>query len=163
MALLNSSQLFKVGGLIYLVSALGFLAQLFGEITGYYLLSGSWLVHELVSLATLLGFTTGALLIWLSHRQLQRRNQEIERLLRSAQGEFFAMLCMQFERWGLSTAEKDIAMLTIKGLSVAEIAEMRSTTQGTVKSQNSSIYRKAAVKTRTQLLGVLIEELLPEN
>ena len=48
-------------------------------------------------------------------------------------------------------------------LSVAEIADLRNTSQGTVKSQNSSIYRKAEVKTRTQLLGVLIDELLVDS
>lgn len=160
---LNSPALFKVGGVIYLASALAFFAQLIGEITGYYLFKGSWLAHELISIATLAGFIAGALLIWRSHHLLQQRKQEVERHLRAAQGEFFAMLNLQFDRWGMSNAERDIAMLTVKGLSVAEIADLRNTSQGTVKSQNSSIYRKAGVKTRTQLLGVLIEELLPDS
>ena len=43
---------------------------------------------------------------------------------------------------------------------IAEIAALRETSEGTVKSQNSAIYRKAGVKTRTQLVGALIEELL---
>ncbi|MEY8100064.1 helix-turn-helix transcriptional regulator, partial [Falsihalocynthiibacter sp. S25ZX9] len=83
--------------------------------------------------------------------------------LRAAQGEFFAMVNLQFDRWGLSKAERDIALLTTKGLSVAEIADLRNTTQGTVKSQNNSIYRKAKVNSRTQLLGALIDELFIED
>ena len=70
------------------------------------------------------------------------------------------MLNLQFDRWELSNAERDVAMLTVKGLSVAEIAELRKTSQGTIKSQNNAIYRKADVKSRTQLVGALIDELL---
>ncbi|MFT5342160.1 MAG: DNA-binding CsgD family transcriptional regulator [Paracoccaceae bacterium] len=144
---------FKVGGAIYLASALAFLSQLIGEITGFHLFKGSWLAHELISIVTFVGFVTGVLLIWRSHHLLLHLKQEIEHHLRAAQGEFFAMLNVQFDQWGLSKAEWDIALLTVKGLSVAEIADLRNTSKGTVKSQNSSILRKAGVKIRTQLLG----------
>lgn len=155
-----SSIAHKAGILIYLASAISFSVELFGEITGVYPFRISWLAHELIRLATLLGFIVGGLLIWYNHRLLARRNEDVERSLRAAQGEFFAMLNVQFDRWELSKAERDIALLTVKGLSVAEISELRHTSQGTVKSQNSSIYRKAGVNSRTQLLGALIDELL---
>lgn len=153
----------KAGTIIYLVSALAFVSELFGEMSGYYLFDYSWFVHEIIALATLVGFLVGAVLIWRSHRQLQNRNAEIERHLRAAQGEFFAMVELQFDRWGLSDAERDVALLTTKGLSVAEIADLRNSSQGTIKSQNNAIYRKAGVKTRTQLLGLLIDELLVDD
>ncbi|AXI48987.1 hypothetical protein C1J03_19195 [Sulfitobacter sp. SK012] len=73
------------------------------------------------------------------------------------------MLGLQFDRWGLSEAERDVALLTVKGMTVDEIAELRGTSSGTIKSQNNAIYRKANVKSRTQLLGSLIEELLIES
>lgn len=146
--------------MIYAASALVFSIELLGEITGYYLFTVSWQVHELIALATLAGFIAGAMLIWQSHRLLAQRNAEIERHLRAARGEFFAMLDLQFDQWELSNAERDIALLTVKGLSVADIAMLRGTSEGTVKSQNNAIYRKADVKSRTQLLGALIDELL---
>lgn len=86
----------------------------------------------------------------------------MERLLRSAQGEFFEMLNVQFDRWQLTEAERDVALLTVKGMTVSEIADLRNTSAGTVKSQNNSIYRKARVRSRTQLLGKLIDQLLVE-
>lgn len=156
----NSSMFFKAGVAIYAASAVAFSVELFGEITGIYLFRLSWLAHELIKLATLFGFVVGAVLLWSGYRVLSLRNQEVERHLRAARGEFFAMLDLQFDRWQLSSAERDVALLTVKGMSVAEIAELRNTSQGTVKSQNNSIYRKAGVKSRTQLLGVLIDELL---
>lgn len=154
---------FRVGGALYAASAFLFLSELIGEISGYYLFRVSWLVHELISIATLLGFAAGGFLIWRSNRVVLRRNKDVERLLRIAQGEFFEVLNLQFDRWELSVAERDIALLTVKGMSVGEIAELRDTSQGTVKSQNNSIYRKANVKSRTQLLSALIEELFVDN
>lgn len=159
----GSRGLSKVGAAIYAASALVFSIELLGEITGYYLFTVSWQTHELIELATLVGFIIGAVLIWRSHRLLALRNAEIERHLRAARGEFFAMVDLQFDLWELSNAERDVALLTVKGLSLADIAELRGTSEGTVKSQNNAIYRKAGVKSRTQLLGALIDELLVED
>ena len=153
----------KAGAAVFVASALAFFSELFGEITGVYFYNYNWVAHEIIELITLIGFLVGGALIWLSQKQLKVRNSEIEQLLKAAQGEFFAMVHAQFDRWGLSNAERDIALLTVKGLSVAEIAELRQTSQGTVKSQNNAIYRKAGVKTRTQLVGYLIDELLVED
>lgn len=160
---LTPQQSFTAGAVLYAVSALIFLAELMGEITGVYLLSSSWLVHEITALVTLFGFILGGLMIWRGYAAINLRNREVEQTLRSARGEFFEMLSLQFDRWDLTEAERDVAMLTVKGMSVAEIADIRNTTQGTIKSQNNAIYRKAQVKGRTQLLGVLIDELLVEN
>ena len=152
-----------MGGALYAASALAFLFELIGEITGYYLFSASWLAHEVIAIATLFGFVVGGVLIWHSSKIILQRHKEVEGLLRSTQGEFFEMLNLQFDRWELTEAERDVALLTVKGMSVVEIAELRSTSQGTIKSQNNSIYRKAKVKSRTQLLGALIDQLLVDN
>jgi DNA-binding CsgD family transcriptional regulator len=151
---------FRAGVAVYALASAGFLIELTGEITGVYLIRYSWLMHEIVELATFAGLATGALMLWHSNRRLRERNSEVEGHLRTARGEFQAMTQLQFQRWGLSPAECDVALLTIKGMSVSEIAALRDTSVGTVKSQNSAIYRKAGVKTRTQLVGALIEELL---
>ncbi|SFM26336.1 helix-turn-helix transcriptional regulator [Shimia aestuarii] len=154
---------FYAGVALYTASAFAFLSELVGEISGYYLFSASWMVHEIISLATFFGFTVGGFLIWRSYQFSQKSREEIERLLRSAQGEFFEMLNLQFGRWQLTEAERDVALLTVKGMTVNEIAELRNTSPGTIKAQNNSIYRKADVKSRTQLLGKLIDRLLIEH
>lgn len=155
--------MFKAGIAIYAASASAFLSELIGEITGFYLFSASWVVHEIIAIITLVGFVVGGLLIWRSYNLFLLRHEEIKRHLRMARGEFFEMLNLQFDRWALSPAEKDVALLTVKGMTVGEIAHLRNTSEGTIKSQNNSIYKKANVKSRTQLLGVLIEELLIEE
>ncbi|SFJ72609.1 helix-turn-helix transcriptional regulator [Celeribacter neptunius] len=152
--------LIRLGLVLYLVSALVFLHELMREIFGIGFYRSTWIVHEITELAVLVGFVIGGLFIWRGHRLVQARNGEVERLLSAARGEFSAMIQTQFDQWGLSAAERDIALLTAKGLTVAEIAQARSTSQGTVKSQNSTIYKKAGVSNRTQLVVALIDELL---
>lgn len=53
-----------------------------------------------------------------------------------------------------------MATCTIKGLSVAKIAQRRDSAGGTVKSQLNAIYRKSAQAGRGQLVSVLIEDLV---
>ena len=69
----------------------------------------------------------------------------------------------KFVEWGLTPAERDVAFFAIKGLSTQEIAELRQTSEGTVKAQTFAIYRKANVSGRAQLLSVFIEDLIAEG
>lgn len=153
----------KVWIILYVLAAALYFSEVFGEITGYRVYKYSWEVHEFIELLTVIAFVLGAVLLWRSHKQLDVRNAEVERHLKAAQGEFFKMVQLRFDQWGFTEAERDIALLTVKGMTVAEIANLRETSEGTIKSQNNSIYRKAGVKSRTQLLGTLIDELLVEQ
>ena len=47
--------------------------------------------------------------------------------------------------------------------SVSEIAEARQTKAGTIKAQLNSIYKKANVTGRMQLLSLFVEELFTEK
>lgn len=66
----------------------------------------------------------------------------------------------QFERWSLSKAEKEIGLLMLKGLSFKEVAELRSSSERTVRQQAQDIYRKAHVSNRTEFAAWFLEELL---
>jgi DNA-binding CsgD family transcriptional regulator len=66
----------------------------------------------------------------------------------------------QFSAWGLTSAEKEIALLLLKGLSNKEIAEVRQTSEHTVKQQSSAVYRKSALSTRSELSAFFLEDLL---
>jgi len=63
----------------------------------------------------------------------------------------------------MGPSEKDVALFAIKGMSTAEIATMRSTSEGTVKAQTNAIYRKAGVTGRSQLLSLFIEDLMRDD
>lgn len=66
----------------------------------------------------------------------------------------------QFDKWKLSPAEKEIGLLILKGLSNKEIADVRTTSERTVKEQASSIYQKAGLSSRAQLSAFFLEDLL---
>ena len=106
------------------------------------------------------GLSAGLALSWIEYRRLLRRNHSVERELRIASGAFQAVLDQHFAAWGLSPAERDVALLSVKGLSNAEIAEIRQTRIGTIKAQTAAVYRKAGVSGRAELISVLIEDLI---
>lgn len=101
--------------------------------------------------------------IWLELRQLldmYRANERYARSLRVASGAMDDLIQDYFRTWSLTPAEADVAIFTIKGSSIAEIAAMCGSAEGTVKTQLNAIYRKAGVSGRGQLVSLLIEDLM---
>jgi DNA-binding NarL/FixJ family response regulator len=66
----------------------------------------------------------------------------------------------QFDAWGLTEGEADIAGLTLKGLSHKEIARLRLTSETTVRQQAAAIYRKSGLASRAELAAFFLEDLL---
>lgn len=66
----------------------------------------------------------------------------------------------QLGKWKLSTAEKEVAFLLLKGLSLKEIADIRSTTEKTARVQSMAIYAKAGISGRSELSAFFLEDLL---
>jgi DNA-binding NarL/FixJ family response regulator len=66
----------------------------------------------------------------------------------------------QLERWDLTTAEKEVALLLLKGLSHREIAGLRGVSETTVRHQARSLYRKAGLAGRSDLAAFFLEDLL---
>ena len=66
----------------------------------------------------------------------------------------------QFERWGLTAAEGEVALLLLKGLSHKEIAAARGTTDATTRQQARTLYKKAGLTGRNDLAAFFLEDLL---
>ncbi|RCW87018.1 helix-turn-helix transcriptional regulator [Paracoccus lutimaris] len=107
------------------------------------------------SLGLIAGLVLGARLLSLTIRQ--RRLAEDK--LRRASTALMELVQQRFDEWTLSPAERDVALFAIKGMSVAEIAVLRGTSEGTIKAQTAAVYRKAGVANRHQLLSLFIEDL----
>jgi DNA-binding NarL/FixJ family response regulator len=84
----------------------------------------------------------------------------VERELQAASGAFQQVMEQNFDDWGLTPAERDVALLSIKGVPIAEIARLRDTREGTIKAQSTAIYRKVGVSNRAELIAVMVEELI---
>lgn len=65
----------------------------------------------------------------------------------------------QFEKWSLTTAEKEVALLLVKGVSLKEIAAARGTGEKTVRQQASQVYAKASLENRAELAAFFLEDL----
>lgn len=66
----------------------------------------------------------------------------------------------QFERWALTAAEREVGLLLLKGLTHREAAEVRKTSEATVRQQALAIYRKSGLRSRSDLSAFFLEDLL---
>lgn len=66
----------------------------------------------------------------------------------------------QFDRWSLTPAEKDVALLLLKGFSHKEVAQLRGRAERTVRQQALAIYRKSNLSGRASLAAYFLEDLL---
>ena len=66
----------------------------------------------------------------------------------------------QFDRWNLSPAEREVALLLVKGFSTRDIADLRQTRETTVRQQAQGIYRKAGLEGRAELAAFFLEDML---
>lgn len=66
----------------------------------------------------------------------------------------------QFDQWGLSVAEGEVAMLMLKGFSHKEIARLRDTSEQTIRQQARLVYAKANVNSRHAFCAFFLEDLL---
>jgi DNA-binding CsgD family transcriptional regulator len=66
----------------------------------------------------------------------------------------------QFSEWSLTTAEREVGLLILKGMSYKEIAVMRDVSEKTVRQQAHAIYRKAKLSGRAALSAFFLEDLL---
>lgn len=93
-------------------------------------------------------------------RMMLAEQEKLERSQAILSQEFHMLLEAQYDEWELTASERDIATFTIKGLSIAEIAQMRGSADGTIKAHLNSIYRKSGMSGRHDLLSSLLDHLL---
>jgi len=117
-------------------------------------------LHNAVETAAAVGLAIGVGFLWLELRRMLARQAEMAERLQIASGAFHALMEARFDDWHLTPAERDVAMLLIKGLSLAEIAALRQSAEGTVKAHCNKVYHKAGVAGRAQLVSLFLEDLM---
>ncbi len=119
----------------------------------------SWMFHEIAELAAFFALLIGVCLTGFVVMGFQKRQSRLEYQVDAASQRFQDVIVAQFTEWGFTDAEQEIGMLMIKGMSIAEIAELRGRSQATVKAQNTAIYQKSGLNNRAQLVSFFVEEL----
>ena len=146
--------------IVQALCALVFVLDIVLSVVGVYPAPLAWTTRELMEIGALigliLGLVFGAMLVWRNFTDLKLAHARLDR----ASGAFLDLLNARFDEWGLTAAERDVALFAIKGMTVQDIARLRETSEGTVKAQTAAIYRKADVSGRPQLLSLFIEDMI---
>jgi DNA-binding CsgD family transcriptional regulator len=149
--------------LIQALCAVFFISDIATSLLGIYTPPLPWELREIMEVAAALGLFMGVVLGAVLLRNVLRERNDARERLRRASGAFMDLLEERFGEWALTPAERDVALFAIKGMSTAEIAMLRTTSEGTVKAQTNAIYRKAGVSGRPQLLSLFIDDLMRDD
>lgn len=107
------------------------------------------------SFGLMLGLVFESSVLW----RLLHRQHRMQQSLTAASGALSDLMEGYFRTWALTPTEADVAAFTIKGYSIAEIASLRGSAEGTIKTHLNAIYRKSGTSGRAQLVSVLVEDL----
>ena len=130
--------------------------------------------HLLTEGAVMLIALAGVAILWHQFRAASRQAQQLSVDLEAARGEaqryrqeaqealrgLGIAIDQQFDRWGLTPAEREVGLLLLKGLSHREAAEARQTSETTIRQQALAVYRKAGLRNRAELSAFFLEDLL---
>ncbi len=138
------------------------------------ILEGESLSHITVEGTFFILAAAGSLYLWLKVKRLRSANRVLTGAVGAARRDLqqwkeksstlikglSVEIDNQFESWRLSEAEKEVGMLLLKGLSHKQIAEVRGTSEKTVRQQATTLYTKADLDGRAQLSAFFLEDLL---
>lgn len=116
--------------------------------------------HLILESTAAVALVAGVLFLMLELRRLLVRMGGMAAGLRAARGQMSEVMDAFFDEWHLTRAERDVAMMILKGLDNEAIARVRQTAPGTVRAQTASIYSKSATRGRAQFISLFMEELL---
>jgi DNA-binding CsgD family transcriptional regulator len=132
------------------------------------------LLFELLSIVPVVAVSVGVAVLF---RAVQRQRDDNLRVIRDlelarVQGQRWrsearsfldglgSAIEAQFARWNLTDAEREVALLLLKGLSSKEIAQVRAVSERTIREQARAVYSKAGLTGRTALSAFFLEDLL---
>jgi DNA-binding CsgD family transcriptional regulator len=135
----------------------------------------TWLsFHVIFELLMIAGALLMATTLWLGwwraersldevRARLHERREERDRWYASAQralAGFGAAIDQQFTTWGLTAAEREVALLLLKGYSHKHIAQATGRSERTARQHATVVYQKAGLGSRAELAAFFLEDLL---
>jgi DNA-binding CsgD family transcriptional regulator len=70
----------------------------------------------------------------------------------------------QFHAWQLTPAEREVALLLLKGYSHKRVAQITGRSERTARQHATTVYDKAGLASRAELAAFFLEDLLlPEE
>ena len=142
------------------------------------LAAGTTTFHVVMELLMMVASAVGALYFWSQLRVARQVERVLEQDLKKVRSEttrwqkeeqhllhnLQKAINRQFTQWDFSPTEKEIASHLLNGLSLKEIAQLRGSTDKSVKQQAYLLYRKAGLGGRAVLSAFFLCGLLqPET
>jgi DNA-binding CsgD family transcriptional regulator len=148
-----------LAGLILLqaLCALFFIGDVIEDLREDGQLDGAHMVLESIAAVALVG---GVVFLMIELRGLLARMSDMQTGLDVARGQLAQVIDGFFAEWNLTAAERDVAMMILKGFENEAIARIRQTAPGTVRAQATRIYAKSQTDGRAQFISLFVEELL---
>ena len=129
--------------------------------------------HVLYELALIAAGMAGAIWLWANWRRAARTAGDLRRSLHERQAErdtwrqraalslqgLGRAVSEQFGQWGLTPAEREVALLLLKGQSHKEIAAATGRSERTVRQHAVAAYHKAGVAGRAELAAFFLGDL----
>jgi DNA-binding CsgD family transcriptional regulator len=116
--------------------------------------------HLLLETVAAAALIAGVVFLMIELRGLLSRMSDMQIGLEIAHGHLAEVIESFFDEWNLTIAERDVAIMILKGLDNDTIAQVRNTASGTVRAQATNIYSKSATDGRAQFISVFVEELM---
>lgn len=137
-----------------------------------------WLsFHVVFETLMIVGALLVATMLWLGWWRAEQSVSELSRSLEARQEERDAWresaraalqglgeaVDRQFTTWALTPAEREVALLLLKGYSHKQVAQATGRNERTARQHASSVYQKAGLAGRAELAAYFFEDLmLPE-
>jgi DNA-binding CsgD family transcriptional regulator len=96
-------------------------------------------------------------------RSLEARREERDAWRARARGALEGLgeaIDQQFRAWGLTAAEREVALLLLKGYSHKQVAQATGRGERTARQHAASVYQKAGLAGRAELAGYFLEDLM---
>lgn len=141
-----------------LVCAAYFLFDVFAD---FQLTSGE--PHLIVEFLAAILLIVTALVLYRQINAMMQRQARLQQAVSVASAAIAEVIEAHFTDWRLTPTEHEIANLLVKGLPITEIARIRGSAEGTVKSHLNAIYRKSGSQNRGELLSQIIDSLMARD
>ena len=143
--------------LVQAIAALFFIGDVIEDFSAAWQLGDPHLVLESVAALALLA---GVVFLTVELRSLLSRMSDMQTGLDLARGRMAEVIETFFDEWKLTGAERDVAIMILKGLDNDSIARIRNTAAGTVRAQAARVYGKSGTEGRAQFVSLFVEELM---
>lgn len=133
-----------------------------------------WSFHVVYELALIVGALAATAVLWtrwaraertlsMTRRALDERRAERDAWRASAERSLQGLAAAiddQLARWGLTPAERDVALMLLKGKSHKAIAYETGRSERTIRQHAVTVYQKSGLAGRAELAAFFLEDLV---